>query len=112
MESGTPRRADTTARSDENAAYEAFLTLEGISPDDPRNTEHFTGSYVGSWETLEHFAAAIVASLGWAQALAEFTEVNAIPTQALRWDQQVLQAHLRETYDIVESSGYCHVFER
>lgn len=112
MESGIPRRADITARSNENAAYEAFLTLEGIPPNDPQNTERFTGSYVGSWETLEQFADAITDALGWTPALAEFTAANGIPADMLHWDQQVLQAHLRETYDIVESGGYCHVFER
>ena len=108
----TPRRDEIQDWPWGSAAFEAFLTLDGVSTDDPRVTERFADCYVGSWAGWQHFADAITDSLGWKQALNEFTAANAIPDGVLRWDHAMLESHLREAYDIVDSGDWCHVFER
>ena len=91
-------------------AFAAYLLLKDTAPDHPDLASQFAESYVSSWELVDQLIDDTLEGLGWTQALREFCSTQGIDPDYLAWDRDLLEGHIRETYDIIELDGWQHVF--
>lgn len=92
-------------------AFRAFLTLPDIDPDDPNVLDSFHEFYVGHFSTFESLLDGLTEIRLWERETEALADRHGIPGD-IRLDMEAIEAHVRDTWDVVSYRGTLYVFDK
>lgn len=108
-----PRRAQPEQTSDHRlqAAFDAFSTLPGVSPDHDERLEQFVDAWAGSWTDQAQMTRGLT-GIGAVEDAIDQLRLDAPTGGFVRIDYQALDQIIAQRWDIIERDGTFHAFEK
>lgn len=109
----TPRRAqpEQTGSDQLQAAFDAFSSLPGVSPNNEERREQFVDAWAGSWTDPVQLTRDLTGIASVEDAINNLS-IDAPTTRFIHIDYQALDHLVAERWDIVHARGMFHAFEK
>jgi hypothetical protein len=93
-------------------AFQVFLTLPDVDASANNVVESFHDNYVGNFVSVEVALYGLVELEEWETDLHNFAADHGILTEAVSIDHDMVEAQIRDIYDLVEREGVFYAFNK